>query len=167
MNAPRARRDRDLPRQGFARYRHPRLQFRLDLPEGWTALVDRWPGIALLAREPVRRRLRTNLVVVAEPVPADMPESHWHQRIDAGLGEYLPRFRLLDREAGSVDGVSMLRRLATHRLWDSDEPLTFDQCVLVDEGIAYTLTLTAHTLLYPDQAALFERIRATFRVGLA
>ncbi|BCJ37078.1 hypothetical protein Athai_45810 [Actinocatenispora thailandica] len=165
MTASEAEEPGGVTGNGLVDFRHPRLPFRLDLPDDWTLLVDRWPGIALLAREPAGHWPRTNLVVITDRIPVNMAESRWHQETEASLGAHLQRFRLLDREVETVGEVSTLRRLATHRLWDSEEPLTFDQCVLVAEGVAYTLTLTGHTLLYPELSGLFDRIRASFRVG--
>jgi hypothetical protein len=98
------------------RHRHPDPAFAIDLPDG-VELIE-VPGLLLTARRPAGASaspFRSNLTVVAEPLPEGLDLDAYCEGSLAVQAGMFPRWRLLDRETVEVSERPALRTLATYR----------------------------------------------------
>jgi hypothetical protein len=98
------------------RYRHADPAFAIDLPEG-VELGD-VPGMLLAARRPAEAStspFRSNLTVVAEPLPEELDLAAYCEGSLAVQARMFPHWRLLDFETVEVSARPAVRTLATYR----------------------------------------------------
>jgi hypothetical protein len=128
-------------------YRHPRLGFRIPVPESWERIVDS-QDVPLIVVEPESGPLlRTNLVVTVEEVDPELPAVDLQTRSIALLGEHLRGFWLIDREEGQVNCRPLYRTLG-HHITDAG-PVTAEQWLHFGSTHCYTVTVSVNTLKYP------------------
>jgi hypothetical protein len=99
------------------RHRHADPAFAIDLPDG-VELGD-VPGTLLAARQPADASaspFRSNLTVVAEPLPDGLDLDVYCEGSLAVQARMFPHWRLLDRDTVEVSERPALRTLATYRV---------------------------------------------------
>jgi hypothetical protein len=99
------------------RYRHADPAFGIDLPAE-AELID-VPGMLLTARRPADASaspFRSNLTVVAEPLPEGLDLEAYCEGSLAMEARLFPHWRLLDGETVEVSERPALRTLATYRV---------------------------------------------------
>lgn len=98
------------------RHRHADPAFGIDLPDG-VDLID-VPGMLLTARRPAEASaspFRSNLTVVAEPLPEGLDLDAYCEGSLAVQARMFPHWRLLDRETVEMSDQPAVRTLATYR----------------------------------------------------
>jgi hypothetical protein len=142
-------------------YRHPRLGFRLPLPDSWQRIEDLRREVVLVAVGPDRPTwFRTNIVVTVEHLPPGRDANEWYDTNIARLPTVLHDFKLIDTEHTRLGGWPARRMLAHHHA----EPgaVTMEQWSAARRDTGYTLTAATATLEYHGLAEMFAAIAARF-----
>jgi hypothetical protein len=138
------------------RYRHAEPAFGIDLPEG--AELGHVPGMLLAARRPAEASaspFRSNLTVVAEPLPEGLGFAAYCEGSLAVQGSMFPHWRLVDRETVVVSERPALRTHATYRVardsgvdFGRTLSVTVEQWRLLADGAAWTASASCETPEY-------------------
>jgi hypothetical protein len=136
--------------------------FAIDVPEGAEEADARAQGLpaelVLAVREPAgatESPFRSNLTVVAEPVPAGTGLAAYADASIATESEMLPGWRLIDREDTSVGELPAVRTLASYLGsampgLDFGRPLsiTLEQWRLLHAGTGWVVSASCETAEY-------------------
>ena len=152
---------------------HADPPFAIELPDG-VELID-LPGMLLTARRPAeasRSPFRSNLTVVAEPLP---PGLHLDAYCDGSLAvqaRMFPHWRVIDREAVELGDRPAVRTLATYRAArDSGVDFgrvlsgTVEQWRLLDDGTAWIASASCETPEYGLVGEAWAASVGSLRVG--
>lgn len=132
--------------------------FALSLPPSWTQLVE--PDVdrvELIALEPERdpEVFRANVVVTVDDIDS---AEQWQEAAVPALAEQLNDFILLDEQQHGP----VVRRLFHHDVPESGA-VTAEQWTWPAGNHGFTVTTSAATFDYDNQADLFATIASTFR----
>lgn len=139
-------------------YHHPRLGFRLPVPDGWEQLEDAHDS-ALIVVEPISMpRFLPNVVVTVGELSADASLHEWLGATIELLRERVPTYWALDAGVTEVDGRPVCRVLG-HHLAPAGS-VTMEQWSRFAPGLCYTVTTSVGTLQYPAYCELFAGMAA-------
>lgn len=131
--------------------------FEIAVPKFWERLVNLNSTVAFVAREPDNGGVfRANIVVTVEDID---DQERWQRVAMRALAEHLQDYLLLD-ERSEGGGV---QRLFHHLVPDSGA-ITAEQWAWPAGHLGFTLTASAATFDYDDQAELFTSIASRFRL---
>lgn len=155
------------------RHEHADPPFAIDLPDG-VELID-LPGMLMTARRPAeasRSPFRSNLTLVAEPLPDGLDLGAYCDGSLAVQAQMFPHWRLVDREAAEVGGRPAVRTLATYRA-ARDSGVDFgrvlsvavEQWRLLDENMAWIASASCETPEYAMVGEAWAASVGSLRVG--
>jgi hypothetical protein len=138
-------------------------RFALALPEGWEAVRDPQPGVAMVALEPPDLAgFRTNLVVTVEDV-GGLSFEDWQLGCDELLPQTLQDYQLLDLERLDDERGPGVRRLAQHSAGGTCW-VTLEQWVTLAGSTGVTLSATVETARYDASADELATVAASLDV---
>jgi hypothetical protein len=155
------------------RYRHADPAFAIDLPDG-VELGD-VPGMLLAARRPAEASaspFRSNLTVVAEPLPEGLGLDAYCEGSLAVQARMFPHWRLLDRETVEVSDRRAVRTLATYRAardsgvdFGRTLSVTVEQWRLVADRTAWIASASCETPEYGLVGEVWAESATSLEVG--
>ena len=138
--------------------------FALALPDGWEAVRDAQPGVAMVALEPPDLAgFRTNLVVTVEDV-GGLSFEDWQLGCDELLPRTLQDYQLLDLGRLDDEAGPGVRRLAQHSAGGTCW-VTLEQWVVLVGSTGVTLSATVETARYDAAADELATIAASLDVA--
>jgi len=148
---------------GGENYRDPQLRFSFMIPNDWTQVQAAGAEVAFQAPAPSGTIPATVNVVLEKLPSASVTLDEYDQAGEANLKQQFPDYKSVSLTKVSVDGKPAYKRVYTATI--AGRVLQLQQVYLIERDVAYLITCGAPQESFAANAAVFDQISGTFKIG--
>ncbi len=139
--------------------------FNLEYPEQWQSVEEEPQGmilefVMLAPEEIIANEFTTNVNIMAEEMQQDIAAEEYADMVLMQVENMLTDFEIDSEENIDIDGRTgvdlVYSGIAEEEAGDFE--LTWRQAIVIEEGVAYIVTLTAEREVYDEFTAVFDSI---------